>query len=71
MGGVGRGRGVYSTFMHGRSRMTITIRPSHPYNAGTEHVGFSPTCRALLAPSTVRCSASRMKGELHPTKNRV
>ena len=23
--------------MHGRSRMTY--RPSHPYNAGTEHVG--------------------------------
>ena len=22
--------------------MTIAIRPSHPYNAGTEHVGFSP-----------------------------
>ena len=27
--------------MHGRSR--VTIRPSHPYNAGTEHVGYSPT----------------------------
>ena len=35
--------------MHGRSRMTI--RPSHPCNAGTEHVGFSPTRQALLAPS--------------------
>ena len=21
--------------------MTIAIRPSHPYNAGTEHIGFS------------------------------
>ena len=24
-------------------------RPSHPYNAGTEHVGFSPTKKALCA----------------------
>ena len=28
--------------MHGRSRMPIEP-PPHPYNAGTEHVGFSPT----------------------------
>ena len=35
--------------MRGRSRMTN--RPSHPYNAGTEDVGFSPTRQALLAPS--------------------
>ena len=34
--------------MHGRSRMTIAIRPSHPYNAGTEHVGFSTTRQTLL-----------------------
>ena len=26
-------------------------RPSRPYNAGTEHVGFSPTRQTLLAPS--------------------
>ena len=25
--------------------------PSHPYNAGTEHVGFSPIKQTLLAPS--------------------
>ena len=25
-------------------------RPSHPYNAGTEHVGFSRTTQKLLAP---------------------
>ena len=29
-------------------------RPSHPYYAGTEHVGFSPTRETLLAPSTKR-----------------
>ena len=26
-------------------------RSSHPYNAGTEHVGLSPTRQTLLAPS--------------------
>ena len=26
---------------HGRSRM-MTVDPSHPYSAATEHVGFSP-----------------------------
>ena len=25
-------------------------RPSHPYNAGKEHVGFSPTRQTLRAP---------------------
>ena len=29
----------------------MTSRPSHQYNAGTEHVGFSPTRQILLAPS--------------------
>ena len=46
--------GVYSILMHGRTGITIAIRPSHPYNAGTEHVGFSPTRQALLAPSAKR-----------------
>ena len=35
-------------------RRTIAIKPSHPYNAGTEHVGFSPTRQALRAPSAKR-----------------
>ena len=48
------GGGVYSIFMHGRSRMTIGYRPLHTYNAGTEHVGFSPTRQTLLAPSAKR-----------------
>ena len=29
-------------------------RPSHPYNVGTEQVGFSPTRQALHAPSAKR-----------------
>ena len=46
-------------------------RPSHPYNVGTEHVGSSPSRHCLhQARSAVRCRASRMKGELHPTKKR-
>ena len=51
-------------------------RPLHPCNAWTEHVGFPPTRQALLVSltrSAVRCSASRMRDELHPinTKNRL
>ena len=42
--------GVLTPCMAGGSRMAID-RPSHPYNAGTEHVGFSPTSQTLLAPS--------------------
>ena len=38
--------------MHGRSR--YGHRPSHPYNAGTEYVGFLPTKQTLLAPSAKR-----------------
>ena len=36
---VGAGAGVL-VVMHGRSGMTIAIRPSRPYIAGREHVGF-------------------------------
>ena len=41
--GEGWERGGGSHFMRGRSGMTIWYRPSHPHNAGTEHVGLSPT----------------------------
>ena len=47
----GCGGAVCAHVMHDRSRM---IRPSHPHNAGTENVGFSPTRQALLAPSSKR-----------------
>ena len=54
-------RGDVLDLMHGRSQMTID-RPSHPYNAGTEHVGFPPTRQRLLAPSANRREVS---GESH------
>ena len=58
---------MYSTVMHGRSGMTIWDRPSHPYNAGMENVGFF-TDQAGIACTTREtpwgCSASRMEGEL-------
>ena len=42
---------------------------SRPYKAGMGHAGFSPDqARNPQARSAVMCSASRMKGELHPTK---
>ena len=51
--------------MHDLNRVIIDAHiPTVP------RCGFSPTRQALLSPrlrSTVRCSASRMKGELHPT----
>ena len=34
--------------------------PAHPHNAGTEHVGFSPTRKALLAPSVKRRGVRRV-----------
>ena len=51
----GEGEGVGSFVTRGRSRMTLDPR-SHPYNAGTEHVGVSPTRQTfdLLAPSAKR-----------------
>ena len=39
------------TTMHGRNRITIGL-PSHPYDAGTEHVGFSPARQTLIANCT-------------------
>ena len=56
--------------MNGRSRITI-YRPSHPYNAGTEHVGYLPTRQTWLACTKREAKrevsrASRVKGELHP-----
>ena len=51
-------------FVYDRSRMTIDPR------IPTEHVEFSPARQTLhQARSAVRCSASRMQGELHPSKN--
>ena len=54
--------------MHGRSRMTID--PRIPTMPGRSTSGFHRPGRHRLhqARSAVRCSASRMKGELHPAK---
>ena len=62
MGGVG------TQFGHGRSRVTIDLRiPAMP---GRSTSGFHQPGRQCLhqARSAVRCSASRMKGELHPSQ---
>ena len=68
----GEGGGVLD-IMHDRSRI-CDHRPSHPYNAGTDHVRFSTTRQALHAPSAkrnVRCWASRKKSVLHPIQKRL
>lgn len=51
-GGEGAFWGRGDTYiMHDRSRMTIAISPSRPFNIGMEHVGLAPTRHALRAPS--------------------
>ena len=57
-------------FVYGRSLMTIKPRiPTLPRRSTS---GFHQPGRHCLhqARSTVRCSASRMKGELHSSNNR-
>ena len=60
---------VYVT--HGCCRMTID--PSTPKMPGRSTLGFDRQDRKVLpqARSAVRCSASRVKVELNPAKNRV
>ena len=45
-----------------RSRSLETIAPSHPYHAGTEHVGFSPTG---LTPTVSSAKRLEVFGESH------
>ena len=61
-----KGGGGGTHIMRGRS--LSDHKPSHPYNAMS---GFRRPGRRCLhqARSAVRCSASRMKSELHPAKN--
>ena len=73
-GGGKRGGGVLDRrdvldIMHGRSRMTID--PRIPTMPGRSMSGFHRPGRHCLhqARSAVRCPASCMKGEPHPTKN--
>ena len=69
--GLGGGGGGYSLFMHGRSRMTID--PRTPTMPRRRMSGFHRPDRYCLhqVRSAVRCSASHIKGELHPPKNRL
>ena len=65
-------RGVGGTHvMCGRSR--ITIDPHNPTMPKRSTSGFHGPERLRLhqAPSAVRCWASRMKGELQLTRNRL
>ena len=60
-------------FVHGRSRMTI--RPSLPCSAGTEHVDVFANqgqafCLHQARRSAVRCSASRLKAGPIPSKSK-
>ena len=60
--------------MHGRSRMTKDPRiPTMPGRQDGARRVFTDQTRHSLhqARSAVRCSASRTKGELHPTNNRL
>ena len=61
--------GGVNQFVHGRSRMAID--PRLPTTPGRSMLGFHQPGRHCLhqARSAVGCSASRMKGELHPCKN--
>ena len=72
-GGVVGGGGGVLDIIHGRSRMTID--PRIPTIPGRRTLGFHPPgghcLLALSAKGNVRCSASRMKGEQHPTENRL
>ena len=49
--------------MRSRSGMTIAVGPSHPDNIGTSGFYSSGRHRVHQARGTVRCSASRTKGE--------
>ena len=70
-GDGGGGGGGGAQFVHGRGRVTIDPRiPTMPERS-TSNL-HQPGRHCLnQARSAVRCSASRMKGELHPSKNRT
>ena len=46
-------------------------RPPKPLNNGTQHTGCSLTKQLVVAPSAVRCLASRIKGELSCILRRI
>ncbi|CAM9649074.1 unnamed protein product, partial [Laminaria digitata] len=55
--------------MHGRSRMTMSIDSRIPTMPGRSTSDFRRPDIACTKP--VSCSASHMKGELHPARNRL
>ena len=63
--------------MHSRSRMTIAVLTLAPLQCrdGARRVftdGADSACNMReMSRNIVRCSASRMKGELHPTKSHL
>ena len=65
------GEGGVLDVMHGRGRTTVD--PRIPTMPGRRTSSFHQPGRYCLhqARSAVRCWASRIKGELHPTKNRL
>ena len=67
---TGGGGGGCTQSVHGRSR--VTIDPRIPTMPGRSTSSFHQPGRHCWhqARSAVRCSASRMKGEVHPSKNR-
>ena len=69
---AGRGGGGCTQFVHGHSRMIIDSLTSLLCRDGARRVFTNQRQIYCLhqARSAVRCSASRMKGELHPSKNR-
>ena len=69
-GRAGRGGGVNSIFIHGRGGMTTDPRIST--TPGRSMSGFHQPGGHCLhrARFAVRCSASRIKGELHTSNNR-
>ena len=68
--GRGGGGGGGTQVVRGRSRMTLD--PRVPTMPGRSTSDFHQPGRYCLhqARSALRCSASRMTGELHPFKNR-
>ena len=59
-------------FIHGRSHISRDL--SHLYNAGMEHVGYSPNREKSGTTGVrhrVRFWASRVKEKLNPAKNHL
>ena len=64
--GIGGGGGGRAFIILHVSSVKTMHRPSHSYNAETEHVEFSPTRQALLAPSCARRGGIPLKTVLEP-----